>query len=59
MSYVTQWRTNVARHLLRSAGQSVEAVALNGGYQRLPAFTRAFKRYLGLAPAAWRADQME
>ena len=59
MSYVTQWRTTVARHLLRSTDQSVEAVALSVGYQSLPAFTRAFKRYLGLAPAAWRADQME
>jgi AraC-like DNA-binding protein len=58
MSYVTQWRMNVARHLLRSTPQSIGEIALNVGYQNLPAFTRAFKRYMGLAPAAWRTDQL-
>jgi AraC-like DNA-binding protein len=58
MAYVAKWRMNVARHLLRRTGQSVEAVALNAGYQNLPAFTRAFKRHIGLTPAAWRAAQL-
>jgi AraC-like DNA-binding protein len=57
MSRVTRWRLNVARHLLRNTDQGVEEIARQVGYHNLLAFTRVFKRYIGLAPAAWRADQ--
>lgn len=58
MAYVAKWRINVARHLLRSTDRSIGEIALQVGYQNVPAFTRAFKRFLGTAPAAWRTQIM-
>lgn len=54
MSYVATWRANVACRLLRETPLSLGEVAVRVGYESLPAFSRAFKSQLGLAPAAWR-----
>ncbi len=53
MTYVTRWRMNVAIRLLRS-GLSVAEVGIRVGYESAPAFSRVFKRYLGVPPAGFR-----
>lgn len=53
--YLTGWRMHVARDLLRSSDLGVAAIARRVGYDSEEAFSRAFKRETGLAPAAWRA----
>lgn len=57
MAYVTQWRLNIARHLLHTTEQSVAAIAYQVGYDNAPAFSRVFSRYMGCSPALWRAAQ--
>lgn len=57
MVYVTRWRMNVACRHLSTTKQGVDQVAASVGYESLAAFNRAFKKHLGLPPAAWRAQQ--
>ena len=54
MQYLTRWRLQLAADLLRSSARSIAAVAGEVGYDSEAAFSRAFKRELGVAPAAWR-----
>ncbi len=52
--YLTQWRLQLASHLLRRGGATLLDIAGRVGYESEAAFSRAFKRGLGLSPAAWR-----
>ncbi|HEY6572180.1 MAG TPA: AraC family transcriptional regulator [Candidatus Eisenbacteria bacterium] len=54
MQYLTQWRMQVASGLLRDTNAKVVEVALDVGYESEAAFSRAFKRVVGVAPGAWR-----
>jgi AraC-like DNA-binding protein len=54
MQYLTRWRTSLAAQLLRERSFSILRVATDVGYESEAAFNRAFKRELGLPPAAWR-----
>ncbi len=54
MRYLTQWRLQLAIHLLRSTELAVAVIAGQVGYQSEAAFSRMFKRHLGLPPAVWR-----
>jgi AraC-like DNA-binding protein len=53
--YLTDWRMHQARELLASTDLGVAAVARRVGYDAEEAFSRAFKRHSGAAPAQWRA----
>ena len=55
--YLTEWRLNLASGLLRSTDAGVGEIALTVGYTSEEAFSRAFKRAFGQAPAHWRADR--
>jgi hypothetical protein len=55
LRYLAQWRLQLASHLLRSTGATVPEIAGRVGYRSEATFSRAFKRGLGLPPAAWRA----
>ena len=55
MQYLALWRTQLASRLLADGGQVAE-VAAAVGYESEAAFSRAFKRFVGLAPATWRRD---
>ena len=55
--YLTEWRLNLATGLLRTSDLGVGQVALRVGYTSEEAFSRAFKRAFGQAPAHWRADR--
>jgi AraC-like DNA-binding protein len=54
MRYVTRWRMEVAHDRLQRDDVSVAAVAARFGYHSEAAFSRAFKRTLGVAPGAAR-----
>jgi AraC-like DNA-binding protein len=54
MMYAAKWRMNLASRLLVQTKLGIEPIALAVGYTSLPAFHRAFKKHLGLPPAAWR-----
>lgn len=55
--YLTEWRLNLASGLLRTTDLNVAEIATKVGYNSEEAFSRAFKRALGKAPAHWRADR--
>lgn len=57
MIYVTKWRLNMARGMLRTTDKNVEEIAYQVGYNNLPAFARVFRRYFGISPAAWRTNR--
>jgi AraC-like DNA-binding protein len=55
MHYLTQWRMQRAIGLLAEPGaKKVAAVAEAVGYESEAAFSRAFKKCVGVAPAEWR-----
>lgn len=54
MTYLAQWRIQVAARLLTNGSVSVAQAASTVGYQSESAFNRAFKRLVGEAPGAWR-----
>ena len=54
MAYLAQWRMQLAAQILGDGESKVSAVALEVGYDSEAAFSRAFKRASGVAPAAWR-----
>jgi AraC family transcriptional regulator, alkane utilization regulator len=52
--YLTLWRLQLAALRLRDCEITVPQIAAEAGYLAPEAFTRAFKRAVGLTPAAWR-----
>jgi AraC-like DNA-binding protein len=54
MHYVTSWRMQVATQKLRLTDASLAQVADMVGYGSEAAFSRAFKKVFGTAPATWR-----
>ena len=57
MQYLANWRMQVAMDRLRNTDASLAQVAQVVGYESEAAFSRAFKRALGTAPATWRRAQ--
>jgi len=53
--YLTRWRMHLADDLLGTTDLTVYDIARRVGYQSEEAFSRAFKRERGQAPAHWRA----
>lgn len=54
MTYLAAWRMQLATRMLSDADEKVAAVAAAVGYESEAAFSRAFKKHLGEAPANWR-----
>ena len=54
MAYVTRWRMDVARRLLRDGTPRLAEVCAAVGYDSLPAFSRVFKKLRGVPPSAIR-----
>jgi AraC-like DNA-binding protein len=57
LAYLTRWRMIVAARLLNSSKASLAEVAERVGYESEFAFSRAFKRSRGVAPARFRHMQ--
>lgn len=54
MQYLTRWRMHRAAYYLRTEGLTLPQVADRVGYESSATFSKAFKRYIGSAPAAYR-----
>lgn len=54
MRYLTQSRMQLAKELLLQRHRSIPQIAGDVGYEAEAAFNRAFKREVGIPPAAWR-----
>ncbi|MFO1153132.1 MAG: AraC family transcriptional regulator [Rhodospirillales bacterium] len=57
MHYLASWRMQMARQRLRSTPASLAQVAEAVGYESEAAFSRAFKKAFGVAPATWRRSR--
>ena len=55
LQYLTRWRMHKAAELLRT-GSSIGEVSLRVGYEAEAAFSKAFKRWFGASPGAYRAN---
>ena len=53
MHYLANWRMQIASGLL-SSGVNIASVAAQTGYGSEAAFSRAFKKMVGMPPSAWR-----
>ena len=53
--YLTEWRMHLAADLLSTTELGIATVARRVGYDSEEAFSRAFKRWGGCPPGAWRA----
>jgi AraC-like DNA-binding protein len=54
MHYVARWRMSVALDWLKSDGAALGELAFRLGYQSEAAFSRAFKRFIGVSPGTVR-----
>src|SRR5262245_48153255 len=54
MQYLAHWRMQLAAARLATGNTKVAAIAEEVGYDSEPAFSRAFKRLMGVSPATWR-----
>ena len=59
MHYLASWRMQVAMQRLRNTSTSLAQVADLIGYESEAAFSRAFKKAVGTAPATWRRSRGE
>jgi transcriptional regulator GlxA family with amidase domain len=54
MHYLADWRLQVAAQKLRDTAEPLVRIAEQVGYDSEAAFSRAFKKKFGAAPATWR-----
>jgi AraC-like DNA-binding protein len=59
MNYLTNWRMQVAAQKLRDTSASIAQIAEIVGYDSEAAFSRAFKKATGTAPATWRRSNSQ
>ena len=54
MHYLAKWRMQIASGLLNCGGANIATIAAETGYGSEAAFSRAFKKVVGVSPSAWR-----
>ena len=54
MHYLAKWRMQVASEMLNRGNANMATIAAEVGYESEAAFSRAFKKLVGQAPATWR-----
>jgi AraC-like DNA-binding protein len=54
MHYLAKWRMQIASGLLSGGNANMASVANEVGYGSEAAFSRAFKKMVGVPPSAWR-----
>ena len=57
LTYLTRWRMTKASRLLRIGRASIGEISGQVGYEAEAAFSKAFKRWHGVAPGAYRKHQ--
>ena len=57
MQYLMNWRLQVAARQLATTSDTVAVVANRVGYNSEAAFSRMFKKLMGLSPSDWRKTQ--
>jgi AraC-like DNA-binding protein len=57
MHYLAKWRMQIASGLLSGGSANIATVAAEIGYGSEAAFSRAFKKMVGVPPSAWRRPQ--
>lgn len=55
ISYLTEWRMQLAAARLRETPRAIGQIAADLGYESEATFTRAFKRAMGVAPGRYRS----
>jgi AraC-like DNA-binding protein len=58
MQYLANWRMQLAANQLRAGAESVAEVAERVGYESEAAFSRAFKKIVGVPPGQWRTHRL-
>jgi AraC-like DNA-binding protein len=58
MQYLAEWRMQIAAGLLTQGSDNIARIAEAVGYESEAAFSRAFKKIVGMPPAAWRKGRM-
>ena len=58
LQYLTRWRMHKATSYLRSGNMSLGAIADQIGYESEAAFSKAFRRWMGKPPGAYRKEQV-
>ena len=56
MHYLASWRMQLAARRLEMPGLSVAQVGEEVGYESEAAFSRAFKKIVGMSPGSWRRE---
>ena len=59
LDYVTDWRMQKATQLLNQQDKKLAEIAQSVGYESEDAFSKAFKRVVGVAPAEYRRNGLE
>ena len=54
MQYLAKWRMQIASGLLSGGSINIATIAAEAGYGSEAAFSRAFKKLMGVPPSAWR-----
>ncbi|OHV89478.1 AraC family transcriptional regulator [Mesorhizobium sp. ORS 3428] len=54
MHYLAKWRMQIASELLSTGNSNIANIAAEIGYESEAAFSRAFKKMIGVPPSAWR-----
>jgi AraC-like DNA-binding protein len=54
MHYLAKWRMQVASEMLNRGNANMATIAAAIGYESEAAFSRAFKKMMGVPPSAWR-----
>lgn len=57
MQYLLNWRMQLASQMLTASNAPLASVALDTGYESEAAFSRAFKRSVGMPPSVWRRSR--
>jgi AraC-like DNA-binding protein len=58
MQYLARWRLQLASRLIEQPGTSIARAAAEVGYESEAAFHRAFKKFVGVPPGAWRKNRL-
>jgi len=54
LHYLAKWRMQLASESLRNGNGNIASVAAEIGYESEAAFSRAFKKIIGVSPSVWR-----